>query len=39
MARFGVRLENEPNLSPQDYQELAHQAETNGFDVVWVTEG
>ena len=21
MARFGVRLENDPNLSPQDYQE------------------
>ena len=39
MARFGVRLENDPNLSPQDYQELACQAEANGFDVVWVPEG
>ena len=39
MARFGVRLENDPNLSPQDYQELASKAEANGFDVVWVPEG
>jgi len=39
MARFGVRLENDPNLSPQDYQELAAQAEKNGFDAVWVPEG
>ena len=23
MARFGVRLENDPTLSPQDYQELS----------------
>ncbi len=39
MARFGVRLENDPNLTPQDYQELAAQAEANGFDAVWVPEG
>ena len=39
MARFGVRLENDPNLSPQDYQELASQAEKNGFEAVWVPEG
>ena len=39
MARFGVRLENDPNLSPQDYQELASKAEANGFDLVWVPEG
>ena len=39
MARFGVRLENDPNLSPQDYQELSALAEKNGFDAVWVPEG
>ncbi|MDA0264156.1 MAG: LLM class flavin-dependent oxidoreductase [Chloroflexi bacterium] len=39
MARFGVRLENDPTLSPQDYQVLASQAERNGFDAVWVPEG
>ena len=39
MARFGVRLENDPTLTPQDYQELAAQAEQNGFDAVWVPEG
>ena len=39
MARYGVRLENDPNLSPQDYQELSSQAEKNGFETVWVPEG
>jgi len=39
MARFGVRLENDPTLSPQDYQELGAQAEKNGFEAVWVPEG
>ena len=39
MARFGVRLENDPTLSPQDYQELSAQAENNGFEAVWVPEG
>ena len=39
MARYGVRLENDPNLSPQDYQVLAAQAEKNGFEAVWVPEG
>ena len=39
MARFGVRLENDPTLSPQDYQELGAQAERNGFEAVWVPEG
>jgi probable F420-dependent oxidoreductase len=32
-------LENDPNLSPQDYQELSSQAEKNGFEAVWVPEG
>ena len=39
MARYGVRLENDPNLSPQDYQELSSQAEKSGFEAVWVPEG
>ena len=39
MARYGVRLENDPNLSPQDYQALSTQAEKNGFEAVWVPEG
>ena len=39
MARYGVRLENDPNLSPQDYQALSSQAEKNGFEAVWVPEG
>ena len=39
MARYGVRLENDPNLSPQDYQELSSQAEKNGIEAVWVPEG
>ncbi len=39
MARYGVRLENDPNLSPQDYQVLSAQAEKNGFEAVWVPEG
>jgi len=39
MARYGVRLENDPTLTPQDYQELAAQAEKNGFEAVWVPEG
>ena len=39
MARYGVRLENDPNLTPQDYQELGAQAERNGFEAVWVPEG
>ncbi len=39
MARYGVRLENDPNLSPQDYQVLASRAEKNGFEAVWVPEG
>ena len=39
MARFGVRLENDPTLTPQDYQELGAQAERNGFEAVWVPGG
>ena len=39
MERYGVRLENDPNLSPKDYQELSSQAEKGGFEAVWVPEG
>ena len=39
MARFGVRLENDPNLSPQDYQELAAQAEKNALGAGMEAEG
>lgn len=39
MPRLGVRLENNPALSPQDYQELAVQAEERGYETVWVPEG
>ena len=39
MPRLGVRLENNPALSPQDYQELAAQAEERGYETVWVPEG
>ena len=39
MARYGVRLENDPKLTPQDYQELAKLAEDRGHETVWVPEG
>ena len=39
MARLGVRLENNPELTPQDYQDLAVQAEGRGYETVWIPEG
>ena len=39
MPTYGVRLENDPSLSPQDYQELGKLAEDLGYDTVWVPEG
>jgi len=39
MVRYGVRLENDPKLTPQDYQELAKLAEERGYETVWVPEG
>ena len=39
MVRYGVRLENDPKLTPQDYQELAKLAEKRGYETVWVPEG
>ena len=39
MPRYGVRLENDPSLTPQDYQELGSLAEELGYETVWVPEG
>ncbi len=39
MARFGVRLENDPQLTPADSVELARLAESRGYEMVWVPEG
>ena len=39
MARYGVRFENDPSLTPADYQELARRAEDRGYEMVWVPEG
>ena len=39
MPRYGVRFENDPSLTPQDYQELGVQAEGLGYETVWVPEG
>lgn len=39
MARYGVRLENDPSLTPQDLQQLARLAEDKGYEMVWVPEG
>lgn len=39
MARIGVRLENDPQLSPAEHQDLARLAEQRGYDAVWVPEG
>ena len=39
MARFGVRLENDPQLTPADSVDLAQLAESRGYEMVWVPEG
>ena len=39
MARIGVRLENDPQLTPADSVELAQLAERRGYEMVWVPEG
>ena len=39
MARIAVRLENDPQLAPQDSQEMASLAESRGYEMVWVPEG
>ena len=39
MARIGVRLENDPQLTAEDSVELAQLAENRGYEMVWVPEG
>jgi probable F420-dependent oxidoreductase len=39
MAFLGLRLGNEPELSPADIQSLASMAEELGYGEVWMTEG
>ena len=39
MARFGLRLNHSPQLSPQDACEYAALAEARGYEMVWVPEG
>ena len=39
MPRYGVRFENDPTLTPQNYQELGVLAESLGYETVWVPEG
>ena len=39
MARYGVRLETDPRLTPQDCQDLARRAEDRGYESVWLPEG
>ena len=39
MPRYGVRFENDPSLTPQDFQELGKLAEDLGYETVWVPEG
>ncbi len=39
MARYGVRLETDPRLSPEDCRQLAVRAEERGYESVWLPEG
>ena len=39
MSRYGVRLETDPRLTPQDCQALARRAEDLGYESVWLPEG
>lgn len=39
MTRYGVRLETDPRLTPQDCRELALRAEGLGYESVWLPEG
>ena len=39
MARLSIRLGNDPQLSPQDYLDLASLAEEGGYESLWMTEG
>jgi probable F420-dependent oxidoreductase len=39
MARLSIRLGNDPQLSPQDYLDLASLADDGGYESLWMTEG
>lgn len=39
MLRYGVRLENDPSLTPQDLQQLAVLAENLDYETIWLPEG
>ncbi len=39
MPRFGLRIENDPRLSPQELRDLVTLAEECGYEVLWVPEG
>ncbi len=39
MPRFGLRIENDPRLSPQELRDLVTLAEERGYEVLWVPEG
>ena len=39
MARLGVRLDLDPQMSSQEHRELASLAELSGYETVWVPEG
>ena len=39
MARLGVRLDIDPQISSQEHTELASLAEKSGYETVWVPEG
>ena len=39
MARLGVRLDIDPQISSQEHRELASLAEKSGYESVWVPEG
>ncbi len=39
MARFGVRLDIDPQIGSQEHRELASLAEKSGYETVWVPEG
>ena len=39
MPRIAVRLENDPQIPPEDSLELAQLAESRGYEMIWVPEG
>ena len=39
MPRIAVRLENDPQITPEESLELASLAESRGYEMIWVPEG